>query len=258
ARPSAWCRAHNSDSKRARASGLGSPAASSLQRGSARNVGAISTNPRPSPITPIFNGSTLRLPTPQGKSRGDPLTQRGSTRAALSRLSWPSARLMVYQRSVKGQRIMCSLKTDDWARTSESLYVTYAKWVGGAEYRAALPLEAGDVPVDLLSSGQLRSELAAPNSSLVPAVVVPLDSVEAPRLHAALLESGGASHMGKGRSDRVSRRVPCLPCTTRWPRLTWVSLGNPFLRLLVWREGGAFCRTASPATQSRSTPHRTH
>jgi hypothetical protein len=68
-----------------------------------------------------------------------------------------------------------------------------------------------------------RSGIALETS--VSSVVVPLGSVEASALQAALLESGDPTRMGRGRCDPTSRMNSLLPCTTRSPRLTLASLG---------------------------------
>lgn len=85
-------------------------------------------------------------------------------------------------------------------------------------------------------------EIAAPDSRLtgrsascvsVAAVVAANAPVKPPRWEAAVLESAYLSCTGMGRGDRASRINSLSPWTTRSPRLTWVSLGKPRLRLLM-------------------------
>ena len=105
-------------------------------------------------------------------------------------------------------------------------------------YAGGAQLSAG--PLGRVENGGRPScaVLAALRSLLVTDVVVPRRSIEAPALHAAPLESVAASRTGRDRYVRASRSAQRFPCTTRSPRFTWVSLGNPFRRLLVRSKAG--------------------
>jgi hypothetical protein len=69
--------------------------------------------------------------------------------------------------------------------------------------------------------------------NLLLVVMVTCGAVVKPGPQAALLETGGRSRKGKGRSCQAFRTVPCPHARRRNPRFTLVSEGNPFPRLLV-------------------------
>src|SRR5215471_11276027 len=80
-------------------------------------------------------------------------------------------------------------------------------------------------PADARTKGGLACRRqTAPWRLPLAEVVVPRLAVVSTARHAALLESAASSRRDIDHSVRASPRARHLPCTTRCPRFTWVSL----------------------------------
>lgn len=80
----------------------------------------------------------------------------------------------------------------------------------------------------------------------LPLVMVTSCAVVLSRLHATLLETYGRSRTDRDHSYRASRRVLSRNGSRGKPRLTLVSDGNPFRRLLLGSKKNSLFTAVSP------------